>query len=147
MLSNDKFDSVQNYDQQFATAGDSLTNRASKDQEITDTYYNIATDFYEYGWGESFHFATRYKGESFKQSIARHEHLIAQKLNMKPGEKVVDMGCGVGGPLRELVRYTGSSIVGITINDHQVKRCDDITMKMGSATSGIARKWILLHRP
>jgi protein subunit release factor B len=23
------------------------------------TYYNVATDFYEYGWGQSFHFAPR----------------------------------------------------------------------------------------
>jgi sterol 24-C-methyltransferase len=131
MLSNDKMSQVQGYDEQFAKAGSTLSNRDSKDQEITDTYYNIATDFYEYGWGESFHFATRYRGESFKQSIARHEHLIAQKLNMKPGEKVLDMGCGVGGPMRELVRFTGADIVGITINMHQVKRCNDITKRKG----------------
>jgi len=136
LLSNDKFDSVQNYDQQFATAGDSLSNRASKDQDITDTYYNIATDFYEYGWGDSFHFATRYLGEGFRASIARHEHLIAQKLDMKPGEKVLDMGCGVGGPMRELVRFTGSDITGITINAHQVKRCNDITKKKGLSHLG-----------
>jgi len=136
MLSNDKFDSVQNYDEQFATAGSTLSNRDSKDQEITDTYYNIATDFYEYGWGESFHFATRFKGEGFKASIARHEHIIAQKLNMKPGEKVLDMGCGVGGPMRELVRFTGSDITGITINAHQVKRCNDMTKRKGLSHSG-----------
>jgi sterol 24-C-methyltransferase len=29
-------------------------------------YYDLATSFYEYGWGESFHFAHRYKWESLR---------------------------------------------------------------------------------
>ena len=27
---------------------------------VVDAYYDLATDFYEWGWGSSFHFATRY---------------------------------------------------------------------------------------
>jgi len=142
LLSNDKYDQVQGFDEQYSKFGanSTLAGREYKDQEITDTYYNIATDFYEWGWGESFHFATRYIGESFRQSIARHEHIVAQKLGMKSGDRVVDMGCGVGGPMRELLRYTGSSIVGITINDHQVKRCNEITAKKGLSHIGHCKK-------
>jgi len=140
ILNNDKFDQVKGFDEQYSKAGTTLSDRDYKDQEITDTYYNIATDFYEYGWGESFHFATRYVGESFRQSVARHEHLIAQKLDMKPGEKVLDMGCGVGGPMRELARFAGSNIVGITINDHQVKRCNEITKRKGLSHLGHCKK-------
>ena len=44
------------------------------------SFYNLVTDFYEYGWGESFHFAPRYEGETFKQAIARHEHYIPLRL-------------------------------------------------------------------
>ena len=36
-------------------------------------YYDLATSFYEYGWGESFHFAAREIGESFEASIIRQE--------------------------------------------------------------------------
>lgn len=142
LLKNDKFDQVQGFDEQYSKFGadSTLSGREYMDQEITDTYYNIATDFYEYGWGESFHFATRYRGETFRQSIARHEHVVAQKLDMKPGERVVDMGCGVGGPMRELVRFTGSNIVGITINEHQVKRCNEITTRKGLSHLGHCKK-------
>jgi sterol 24-C-methyltransferase len=56
----------------------------------------IVTDFYEYGWGQSFHFCRFFKGEAFHQAIARHEHYIALKLNLRPGMQVVDVGCGVG---------------------------------------------------
>ena len=36
-------------------------------------YYDGATDLYEYGWGQNFHFARYYPGEAFYQAIARHE--------------------------------------------------------------------------
>ena len=46
-------------------------------------------DFYEYGWGQSFHFARREGDESFNQSIRSHEHRIADQLNLKPGDRVL----------------------------------------------------------
>jgi len=55
---------------------------------LVNQYYDIATDFYEYGWGRSFHFAIRAEGESLEQSIARHEHYLALKLGLRPGMKV-----------------------------------------------------------
>ena len=90
---------------------------------ITDIFYNLVTDFYEYGWGDSFHFAPRYKGESFRESIARHEYFLAKKLSLNPGEKVLDMGSGIGGPMRRIAKFTGSEITGVTLNEYQVKRC------------------------
>ncbi|KAI3699584.1 hypothetical protein L2E82_43994 [Cichorium intybus] len=58
-------------------------------------YYDLVTSFYEYGWGESFHFAPRWKGESLKESIKRHEHFLALQLGLKPGQTVLDVGCGI----------------------------------------------------
>ena len=66
---------------------------------LANLYYDLVTDFYEYGWGRSFHFAPRVPGESFKASIARDEHYIAHVLGLRPGMVVADLGCGVGGPL------------------------------------------------
>ena len=56
---------------------------------ITDHYYDLATDFYEYGWGDSFHFAPIYRGDTKEQSFTRHEYQLALRLGMKPGERVV----------------------------------------------------------
>lgn len=41
--------------------------------DFVNKFYSLITDFYEYGWGESFHFAAREKGESFEDSIIRQE--------------------------------------------------------------------------
>ena len=29
--------------------------------KMVNHYYNLVTDFYEYGWGKSFHFARRHR--------------------------------------------------------------------------------------
>jgi len=102
------------------------------DQEFTNMYYDLATDFYEYGWGQSFHFATKYEGESFHEHIKRHEFFLASKLGIKETDKVLDMGMGVGGPLRNIVRFTNAEVTGVTINAHQVKRAGQLTAPLGA---------------
>ncbi len=38
-------------------AGNSEEERKANYEEVVNSYYDLATDFYEYGWGQSFHFA------------------------------------------------------------------------------------------
>lgn len=86
---------------------------------------------YEYGWGSSFHFSRFYKGEPFYQSLARHEHYLAFKMNLKPGMRVLDVGCGIGGPAREIAQFADVQIVGLNNNDYQVGRARHLTKKAG----------------
>jgi sterol 24-C-methyltransferase len=44
---------------------------------------------------------------------------------------VLDVGCGVGGPAREIARFTGCHVVGITINARQVARAVELTAEAG----------------
>jgi sterol 24-C-methyltransferase len=59
--------------------------------DMVNKYYDLATSFYEYGWGESFHFAHRLTGESLRDSLKRHEHFLAACGNFKKGDKVRGM--------------------------------------------------------
>lgn len=90
--------------------------------EINDAYYDFITDHYEHGWGEKFHFAGYQPDESWAEGAARHEHHLAYMTGFKKGDKVLDIGCGVGGPAREMAIFTGADITGITINQMQVER-------------------------
>lgn len=92
-------------------------------------YYDGATDLYEWGWAQSFHFSRFYRGESFAASLARHEHFLAAKMNIKPGMRVLDVGCGVGGPAREIATFTDANIVGLNNNEFQVGRARKYTKK------------------
>jgi sterol 24-C-methyltransferase len=99
-----------------------LAERKSSYTTLVNHYYDLVTDFYEFGWGQSFHFAPRRKGESLEASLARFEMYLAQILGLKPGMKVLDLGCGVGGPMRAIARFSGANIIGININENQIQR-------------------------
>jgi|TARA_B110000977_G_scaffold38728_1_gene52019 24-methylenesterol C-methyltransferase len=45
--------------------------------------------------------------------------------------KVLDIGCGVGGPMRNIVKATGGHVTGITINEYQVGRCLKLNKEAG----------------
>ena len=83
---------TKDYEEYFKEEDDSK--RTGNYTDVVNKYYDLATSFYEYGWGESFHFAHRYKWETLRESIIRHEHFLASKLNVGPGKKVLDVGCG-----------------------------------------------------
>uniref|UniRef100_A0A060T2N3 Sterol 24-C-methyltransferase n=1 Tax=Blastobotrys adeninivorans TaxID=409370 RepID=A0A060T2N3_BLAAD len=106
-------------------------NRLNDYSDLTKHYYNLVTDFYEYGWGSSFHFSRYYKGESFRQATARHEHYLAAKIGIDENMRVLDVGCGVGGPARQIFRFTGASIVGLNNNDYQIARANHYSKKLG----------------
>ncbi|KAF4734143.1 Delta(24)-sterol C-methyltransferase, partial [Perkinsus olseni] len=121
IISHDRGSIFESYDSKFEGKSEAST-LSHDDKACTDEYYKIATDFYEYGWGQSFHFAPRRRSETREASIARLEHLIALKLGLKDGMKVGDLGMGVGGPLRSVVGFCGATVTGVTINQYQVER-------------------------
>lgn len=108
-----------------------MSNRLEDYTTLTNAYYNLATDLYEYGWGQSFHFARYYKGEPFYQAIARHEHFLAHKMNIQAGQAVLDVGCGVGGPAREIATFTNANVTGLNNNDYQISRAEAYAERRG----------------
>lgn len=86
---------------------------------------------YEYFWATSFHFSRFYKGESFAASLSRHEHYLSAQMQLRPGMRVLDVGCGVGGPAREIAQFADVNIVGLNNNDYQVYRARKYTKWAG----------------
>jgi sterol 24-C-methyltransferase len=103
------------------TSTESIDIRKDKYAEMVNSFYNLVTDFYEWGWGQSFHFGPRFHNEGFIESIKRAEYYLCSRLGMQAGHKVLDVGCGVGGPMRNMALFSGANIEGITINHYQVK--------------------------
>lgn len=112
---------VSEYEQFFEDDDDSKKRKANY-MTMVNNFYDLVTSFYEYGWGQCFHFAPRFKGESFNESIMRTDYFLASQLNLRPGMKVLDVGCGVGGPLRNIAKFSGAGITGINNNAYQIAR-------------------------
>lgn len=45
--------------------------------------------------------------------------------------RVLDVGCGVGGPAREIVKFAGCHVTGLNINGYQVQRATSYAAKEG----------------
>ncbi|KAF9961561.1 Delta(24)-sterol C-methyltransferase [Mortierella alpina] len=89
----DKYLTNWKYETSTKSAEESKAERKDAYKAVVNSYYDRATDFYEYGWGTSFHFCRFRFGESFQQAMARHEHYLASRMGILPGMKVLDVGC------------------------------------------------------
>ena len=108
---------------------------------LVNAYYELVTLFYEWGWGQSFHFAYQTKDEPFRYAIARHEYFLAGKLGVIADEKVLDVGCGIGGPMRNIAKFTKANVVGVTLNEYQVIRGNELNKSMGLLSNDVSSKY------
>ncbi len=129
-------DAVQNFNQTYLSTTQKGGPAASLDKSSdnpftvvteaqaghTNDYYDVSNRAYELAWGSSFHFAPREPWESLGDSLLRLEWRIAEILQLRPGMKVIDMGCGISGPLTAIAAKSGANITGVTINGYQVHR-------------------------
>ena len=89
--------------------------------DVSALYYTLGSRLYELGWGRSFHFCPFKKGETLAVGLRRRERYISDRLGLQRGMVVLDAGCGVGGPMREIARHSGARVVGVTIVSQQVE--------------------------
>ena len=94
-------------------------------------YYDLCTAFMVWGWGESLHFAPLTPSESLEESKARHQRLMISKLELQQGMTVIDVGCGVGGPMRRVVREADVRVAGVNINEIQLAMAKQLTAEAG----------------
>jgi len=105
-------------------AGGDVEARKRAYRDVANHFYDLVTDFYEWAWGDSFHFAPRRHGEAFRDSIRRLERFLADALELAPGKTVLDVGCGIGGPLCEIARHSGAAVIGLNNNAYQVAKAE-----------------------
>ena len=94
-------------------------------------YYDLCTEFMVLGWSESLHFAPLWPEESVEQSQVRHQRLMIDKLELRQGMTVIDVGCGIGGPMRRVAREAGVKVLGINNNEIQLNKAKELNAEAG----------------
>src|SRR5262245_54084685 len=59
---------------------------------------------------------------SHADALMRLNQVLAERVAIQPGERVLDAGCGVGGSSMWLAAQRGAEVVGITLSERQVVR-------------------------
>ncbi len=106
----------------------------AKDYDHSETvreYYDLCGEFMVFSWGESLHFAPLSPGESLEESKIRHQRLMISRLEMREGMTVVDVGCGIGGPMRRVVREAGVRVVGVNSSGIQLEKAKSLNDEAG----------------
>ncbi len=81
-------------------------------------HYDLATPFYRLLWGPHIHHGLWHQGES--PDVAQRQLIdrLAAEANICPGERVLDVGCGMGGSSIHLGRL-GCEVTGLTLSPVQ----------------------------
>lgn len=115
---------MEKYERHFqANDQETTEKRVSEAASLSDRFHTLVTDFYEYGFGESFHFCPLIRGRSFEDCIDDCEMYVSRKAKAGPGKKLADFGCGVGGPANRIGKaIPGCEVVGVNICEYQLKK-------------------------
>jgi cyclopropane fatty-acyl-phospholipid synthase-like methyltransferase len=103
--------------------------------EAVARHYDFITPFYEIVGSRSLHYGYWPRGEtggSFGEAQQRFTDLLIHQLGSQQGQRVLDVGCGLGEPATRLARSTGCKVEGITISPSQAAQ---------------AEQWARLHDP
>ncbi len=90
--------------------------------ETVNDYYDLCSEFMQFGWNESLHFAPLTPEETLEESIVRHQRLMIKRLELRAGMRVIDVGCGVGGPMRRVASESGAKVLCINNNEQQLSK-------------------------
>ena len=61
--------------------------------------------------------------ESLEEAQQNKINHIIKKLNLKPGNKVLDIGCGWGGMAFEIAKQSQCEVTGISLSENQINYC------------------------
>lgn len=100
------------------------THSRARDQQAVSFHYDLSNDFYSLWLDPEMVYSCAYfKSTSDSLESAQIQKLdhICRKLRLRPGERLLDIGCGWGGLIRHAAKYYGVDAVGITLSRQQLE--------------------------
>ena len=97
-------------------------NPVGQAQKNVAHHYDLGNDFYKLFLDERMFYSCAYfreEGETLESAQINKCRLLASKLDLKPGQKVLDIGCGWGGMAIYLASVAGVDVTGVTLSKEQ----------------------------
>ena len=122
------------FDWIFAKA-DQINLRPKASSNVTH-HYDLSRQFYELFLDEDRQYTMAYfkdPAHSLERAQIDKQALIAAKLRLKPGMRLLDIGCGWGGLGLYLNRHFGIEVLGVSLAPDQVKFANERAEAAGVA--------------
>jgi cyclopropane-fatty-acyl-phospholipid synthase len=98
-----------------------LRHSRTRDAEAIHHHYDVSNTFYEWVLGPSMTYtcACYPHPDATLEAAQENKHrLVFEKLRLKPGDRLLDVGCGWGGMVRYAARH-GVKAIGVTLSKEQ----------------------------
>ncbi len=99
-------------------------NPVGQAQKNVAHHYDIGNDFYRLFLDKGMQYSCAYftsDDNTLEEAQQNKLRLIASKLNLKPGQKVLDIGCGWGDMALYLGRMENVKVLGVTLSREQCR--------------------------
>ncbi|MFE5625542.1 class I SAM-dependent methyltransferase [Streptomyces virginiae] len=92
-----------------------------RDRQAVSHHYDVGNDFYERVLGPSMVYSCAYWTPGSTLERAQHDKLdlVCRKLALKPGDRLLDVGCGWGSLALHAARAYGARVTGVTLSREQ----------------------------
>jgi cyclopropane-fatty-acyl-phospholipid synthase len=95
-----------------------------RDAAAIGHHYDISNRFYELVLGPSMAYTCAAYPElssSLEEAQYAKHDLVARKLGLKPGMRLLDVGCGWSGMVRHAAKHYGVQVIGVTLSRQQAE--------------------------
>ena len=99
-----------------------LRHSRARDDEAIAHHYDVSNRFYSYLLGPSMAYTCACYPEEHATLERAQEHkfdLVCRKLGLRPGMRLLDVGCGWGGMVHHAARHYGVRALGVTLSRNQ----------------------------
>jgi cyclopropane-fatty-acyl-phospholipid synthase len=99
-----------------------LRHSPQRDSQAISKHYDVSNTFYEHVLGPSMAYTCAVFSKpdaTLEEAQEEKFDLVARKLGLKPGMRLLDVGCGWGGMARHAATRYGVDVVAITLSKEQ----------------------------
>jgi len=115
-----------------------LTNQQRKEKayEIGEQHYDVGNDLYKLMLDKRMVYTCGYwqGAETLDEAQEAKLDLVCKKIDLQPGQRVLDIGCGWGSFAKYAAETYGAEVVGITVSKEQVdlarERCKGLPVEI-----------------
>jgi cyclopropane-fatty-acyl-phospholipid synthase len=113
-----------------------LRHSKRRDAEAIQHHYDVSNYFYEMLLGPSMTYTCACyptADATLEEAQDTKYDLVARKLDLQPGMRLLDVGCGWGGMVRHAVEYYGVTALGVTLSHEQASWAQEEIERQGLA--------------
>ena len=101
-----------------------LRHSLKRDSKAISHHYDVSNRFYEWLLGPSMAYTCAvfpYEGATLEQAQEEKVDLVCRKLDLQPGQRLLDVGCGWGTMVLHAASNYGVKVLGVTLSRQQAE--------------------------